>query len=281
MYKIVKRDKTIISLPKISWQNTKGYDNMFDFKNGKMSGKSTAAVICFCLAAVAALGIFSYNKAAQELKGSLTGISSGTSENVGVTSAVTAEEPAENADAPAEVPFTEAAAPQEDIILENDAFGDGDEAENIPVDAPAEKASDMGAIVRPVNGKIICDYSDGELVKSKTLNVWKTHDGIDVACDVGTSVRSMSAGRVKSVTDDPLMGVTVVIDHGSGYEGYYSNLSRDLTVTEGEEVSAGSVIGSVGSTAEGEIAEESHLHFGLKKNGTWTDPSEMLSNEGS
>ncbi|MGN1088905.1 MAG: peptidoglycan DD-metalloendopeptidase family protein [Huintestinicola sp.] len=254
---------------------------MFGFKNGKISGKSTAAVICFCLAAVAALGIFSYNKAADELKNSLTGISSGTSENGEVTAAVTVEEPAENADAPAEVPFTEAAAPREDIILENDAFGDGDEAENIPVEAAAEKDSDMGAVVRPVNGKIICDYSDGELVKSRTLNVWKTHDGIDVAADEGTSVRSMSAGTVKSISDDPLMGVTVIIDHGSGYEGYYSNLSRDLTVTEGEKVSAGSVIGAVGSTAEGEIAEESHLHFGLKKNGAWIDPSEMLSGEGS
>ena len=44
--------------------------------NGKLSGKGTAAIICFCLAAVAALGIFSYNKSAKELRSELSGVSS-------------------------------------------------------------------------------------------------------------------------------------------------------------------------------------------------------------
>jgi len=37
----------------------------------------------------------------------------------------------------------------------------------------------------------------------------------------------------------------------------------------------------VGSTADAELADESHLHFGIKKNGSWTDPAEFLSGEGS
>lgn len=253
----------------------KGYGNMKNFFNGKLSGKSTAAIICFCLAAVAALGIFSYNKASEELAGELTGVKDSTSQ----TQTAAETESAEEANIAAEnVPMEQAEAAEETMILEQDAFGmENDES------SEAEPVSETftGASVRPVNGDILSAYSDGELVKSKTLSVWKTHDGIDIAAETGSAVKSAASGVVTSVTDDPLMGVTVVIDHGSGYEGYYCNLAYDVPVSEGDTVSAGTVIGEVGSTAEAEISEEPHLHFGVKKNGSWTDPADMLSGEGS
>ena len=237
--------------------------------NGKLSGKGTAAIICFCLAAVAALGIFSYNKSAKELRSELSGVSS-TSETAQTEAAQDANAAADN------VPVEEAAAPQEDIILEHDAFG-GDEAEV----SPTESDAITGAVVRPADGEILEAFSDGELVKSKTLSVWKTHDGIDIAAAQGENVKSICAGTVSEVTDDPMMGITVVIDHGSGYTGYYCNLAEEVKISAGDEVSAGTVIGEVGSTADAELADESHLHFGIKKNGSWTDPAEILSGEGS
>lgn len=248
---------------------------MKNFFNGRLSGKSTAAIICFCLAAVAALGIFSYNKASEELMGELTGVKDGTSDTLPVTET----EPAQEANIPAEnVPMETVAAAEETMILEQDAFGGENDAS--PEAQPVSEGF-TGAAVRPANGDILTDYSNGELVKSKTLSVWKTHDGIDIAAETGSAVRSAASGVITSVTDDPLMGVTVIIDHGSGYEGYYCNLAYDVPVSEGETVSAGTVIGEVGSTAEAEISEEPHLHFGLKKNGAWTDPADMLSGEGS
>lgn len=261
------------------------------FKDGKLSGKGTAAVICFCLAAVAALGIFSYNRSANELKTELSGLT----DNRAQTTVIGETSPAADADAPAEVPFTEADAPQEHIILEHDAFGGAEQTSeteaaepSAPSDeeaaAPPAEAADAkltDAVVRPVNGEVLNTFSGGELVKSKTLNVWKTHDGIDVAADTGSAVKSMTSGTVRDVNVDPLMGVTVVIDHGSGYEGYYCNLAADVEVSEGDNVNAGTVIGTVGSTAEAEISEEAHLHFGLKKNGSWTDPADVLSAVGS
>lgn len=250
---------------------------MKNFFNGRLSGKSTAAIICFCLAAVAALGIFSYNKASDELARELTGVKDSTSQTE--TAAMT--EPAAEANIAAEnVPMepSEPAAAEETIRLEQDAFGMG---EDLSPEAEAASETFTGASVSPVNGNILSDYSDGELVKSKTLSVWKTHDGIDIAAETGSAVRSAASGVVTSVADDPLMGVTVVIDHGSGYEGYYCNLAYEVPVSEGDTVSAGTVIGEVGSTAEAEISEEPHLHFGVKKNGSWTDPADMLSGEGS
>ena len=257
----------------------KGYGNMKKFFNGRLSGKSTAAIICFCLAAVAALGIFSYNKASEELAGSLTGVKDSTSQTG--TEAVTeaAEEAGVSADNVTMEPSEPAEVPEETLRLEQDAFGAGDGSDS-PEAQPVSK-SFTGAAVRPVSGDVLSDFSDGELVKSKTLSVWKTHDGIDIAAETGSAVKSAASGTVISVTDDALMGVTVVIDHGSGYEGYYCNLAYDVPVSEGDSVNAGSVIGEVGSTAEAEISEEPHLHFGLKKNGSWTDPADMLSGEGS
>jgi murein DD-endopeptidase MepM/ murein hydrolase activator NlpD len=64
----------------------------------------------------------------------------------------------------------------------------------------------------------------------------------------------------------------VIIDHGSGIMGYYYNLTSAVTVEEGDEVQSGEVIGAVGDTAEIELAESTHLHFGLKQNGEWIDP---------
>ncbi|MBQ5332962.1 MAG: M23 family metallopeptidase [Oscillospiraceae bacterium] len=250
---------------------------MKNFFKGRLSGKSTAAIICFCLAAVAALGIFSYNKASEELAGELSGVKDGTSQTLPVTET----EPAEKANIPADnIPMepSEQAAAEETMILEQDAFGM--ENDTAPEARPVSE-SFSGATVRPVSGDILSDFSDGELVKSKTLSVWKTHDGIDIAAETGSAVKSAAAGVVTSVSRDPLMGVTVIIDHGSGYEGYYCNLAYEVPVSEGEKVSAGTVIGEVGSTAEAEISEEPHLHFGLKKNGSWTDPADMLSGEGS
>ena len=132
-----------------------------------------------------------------------------------------------------------------------------------------------------MNGEIVCEFSGGELVKSKTLNVWKTHDGVDIAGKMGEKVKSMTSGTVTQVYNDPMLGATVEIDHGSGLIGFYSNLAEDIAVTSGQTVSAGTVIGSIGDTAEGEIDDETHLHFALKKNGEWIDPIALISGEGS
>lgn len=135
--------------------------------------------------------------------------------------------------------------------------------------------------VMPVNGEILNPFSNGELVKDETLGVWKTHDGIDIKADVGTQVKAMNKGKVIKVWEDALWGNCITIDHGSGVIGHYYSLSKAMNVTEGDEVNAGEVIGSVGDSAECEAAVLSHLHFGLKKNGEWIDPIEFIKGSSS
>ncbi len=124
----------------------------------------------------------------------------------------------------------------------------------------------------PLANEVVNEFSKGELVKSKTLNCWKTHDGVDIRAELGEQVKSMTTGKVLEVYEDPLWGVCVVIDHGSGVEGHYRSLAKNVNVKPDQKVSAGTVIGAVGNTAECEIAEVSHLHFGVRKNGEWIDP---------
>ena len=47
--------------------------------------------------------------------------------------------------------------------------------------------------VLPITGgKVVNAYSAGELVKSKTLNEWRTHDGIDFEAQVSTPVKAVA-----------------------------------------------------------------------------------------
>jgi len=143
-----------------------------------------------------------------------------------------------------------------------------------PANKPIKNPQPM---VMPINGEIINPFSDGELVKSKTLGSWKTHDGVDIAATIGDNVKSMTDGTVKAIKEDPLWGVCIVIDHGDGLEAHYCNLSAGVTVKVDQEVKAGQVIGSVGETAEIEVEEGPHLHFGVKKDGKWVDPIKLIN----
>ena len=50
----------------------------------------------------------------------------------------------------------------------------------------------------------------------------------------------------------------------------------ELLVKEGDEVKAGTVIGTLGETNLAEVAENSHLHFAMKQDGKFIDPKEKL-----
>lgn len=128
----------------------------------------------------------------------------------------------------------------------------------------------------PVTGDVINPYSNGELVKSETLDVWKTHDGADIAAPLGTAVAACMKGTVKEVNNDALWGVCVIIDHGDGVIGHYYGLSDTLNVKAGQEVKMGEIIGQIGETAEVECKLDPHLHFGITKDGAWVDPIKFV-----
>lgn len=137
--------------------------------------------------------------------------------------------------------------------------------------------ADVGNIL-PVEGEISHPFSNGELVKSETLGVWKTHDGVDILCDLGTEVRSMSEGMVKEIKDDPLWGVYVIVEQNNGLDVQYCGLAKELNVKAGQEVKQGEILGKTSDTNQCEILQQPHLHLGVKQSGKWIDPLSIVDN---
>ncbi len=130
--------------------------------------------------------------------------------------------------------------------------------------------------IRPVAGEIENGYSMDKLQYNRTMRDWRTHDGLDIATELGAQVKAVADGTVEKVYTDDSMGTTVVIAHSGGLRSVYANLAESPTVAEGDAVAGGSVIGSVGSTALSETGEVHHLHFAMSLNGSSVDPGNYL-----
>ena len=126
---------------------------------------------------------------------------------------------------------------------------------------------------RPVEGEVVRDFAVDNLIYSDTLQEWTTHTGIDIKAEKTTVVKSAEAGTVKTIKNDPRYGLTVVIEHQNGFESIYSSLLTAEFITVGEEIKQGSTIATVGNTATFEIADTTHLHFEIKKDGQNVDPN--------
>lgn len=128
----------------------------------------------------------------------------------------------------------------------------------------------------PVQGEIIKEFAVKKLVYSETLQMWKTHPGIDIKAEVGEEVISVCEGKVINIKEDSFYGVTVIIQDDNEVEYVYSNLDNKVLVEKNSKVSQGQKIGVVGVSASGEIADKSHLHFEIIKDKEQINPAEFL-----
>ena len=127
--------------------------------------------------------------------------------------------------------------------------------------------------VSPVNGEIIKDFAMDNLIYSNTLEEWTTHPGIDIKAEKTSIVTASENGIVESIKNDPRYGLTITISHNNGFKTIYSNLLTTEFVTENEEVEKGETIGTIGESASFEIADTSHLHFEMYKDGELVNPT--------
>ena len=142
-----------------------------------------------------------------------------------------------------------------------------------------EPAELLPQVVSPLDGTTVTVFSMTELLYDTTMADWRTHDGIDVQAEEGAAVKTAAGGTVQSVTDDELMGTTVVIDQEGGYSTRYSSLQKDVPVTVGQQVVAGEVIGRVGTTSAAESQMGPHLHFSVSRDGAVIDPRDYVGSE--
>ena len=128
----------------------------------------------------------------------------------------------------------------------------------------------------PIAGNIVMNYSMDSTVLHKTLGTYKTNPAINISAEIGTNVGAAASGIVQSIYDSEETGTTMVIAVGSGYVTTYGLLDN-LAVEEGDSVTAGQVIGTVGAPTAYYVEEGPNVYFAVSKDGTPVDPTEYLA----
>lgn len=131
--------------------------------------------------------------------------------------------------------------------------------------------------IMPIAGDIIKEFAVEKLVYSATLGMWKTHPGIDIEAELETEVKSASEGTVQMVESDNFYGNIVKILDSEGYTFVYGNLDNNINLNKGDRVNKGDIIGKVGVSASGELADESHLHFEVINDEVQVNPLDLIN----
>ena len=99
------------------------------------------------------------------------------------------------------------------------------------------------------------------------------HSGVDLAANSGTPIYATRGGTVTKASYNSSAGYYVTINHGDGFSSSYLHMTHYI-VSEGQKVSAGQVIGYVGSTG---TSTGAHLHFTIYYNGSTVNPANYIS----
>lgn len=105
-----------------------------------------------------------------------------------------------------------------------------------------------------------------------TLGTRKFHNGVDLANNQGTPIYAARSGKVTVATYGGTYGYYVTINHGDGYSSLYAHMTH-YTVSKGQTVKKGDVIGYMGSTGR---STGPHLHFSIFYNGSSVNPMNYI-----
>ena len=133
------------------------------------------------------------------------------------------------------------------------------------------------SLAMPLDGELLQPYSLSQLSYNETTRDWRTHEGIDLAAQLGTPVKAAADGTVASIYEDDALGTVVTVSHSGGYLSRYANLSPETKVSVGQTVKQGTVLGVVGTTALMETGSSPHLHFELCHDAVSCDPAEFFT----
>ncbi len=129
-------------------------------------------------------------------------------------------------------------------------------------------AGDISNMVWPAEGEIIRGWG---ISYSQTFGDFRYHDGVDIKAGIGTKVKAIMSGRVSLIGESDNEGKIITIDHGNGWQSFYSHLG-ELSLQAGEMIEVGQVIGLIGEPGLAESKEGPHLHFVLIREGKKVDP---------
>lgn len=103
------------------------------------------------------------------------------------------------------------------------------------------------------------------------------HRGVDICAPAGTPIYATAGGTVTKAGYNKAgagtgYGYSVIISHGGGYTSVYAHC-LSLTVSAGQTVKQGQLIGYVGSTGR---STGNHCHFEIRLNGSYIPPQNVF-----
>ena len=107
-------------------------------------------------------------------------------------------------------------------------------------------------------------------------HVYSNHSGMDIGASYGSPIYACASGTVTTATYGTAYGYYVTINHGNGFSTLYGHMTR-YTVSSGQYVTRGEIIGYVGSTG---WSTGPHLHLTMYYNGSLVNPLTYLPSGG-
>jgi murein DD-endopeptidase MepM/ murein hydrolase activator NlpD len=103
------------------------------------------------------------------------------------------------------------------------------------------------------------------------------HKGVDICAPAGTPIYASAGGTVTKAGYNKAgagtgYGYSVIINHGGGYSSVYAHC-LSLTVSAGQTVKQGQLIGYLGSTGR---STGNHCHFEIRLNGSYIPPQNVF-----
>lgn len=121
--------------------------------------------------------------------------------------------------------------------------------------------------IRPINSAIVSGFG---MRLHPVYRFRRMHEGVDFRARIGTPVYATGDGTITLASRYSTYGLTIMIDHGFGYESLYAHLSAfEAGIRPGRQVKRGDLIGYTGNTG---VVEGPHLHYEIHRDGRPVDP---------
>ena len=152
----------------------------------------------------------------------------------------------------------------------------------IPVDAETSPNLGNGLPADPIRpGVLVCPILGAAIIQKFGPTSFALepayggyahfHTGVDVLADYGTPIDAAAGGRVTAAGTADYFGIRVEVTDSYGLVEIYAHMS-DVSVSVGQEVQQGQLLGHVGSTG---LSIGAHLHLQLEVGGAPTDPGPL------
>lgn len=133
------------------------------------------------------------------------------------------------------------------------------------IEKKEEHLSGIPAISPVKNPKIISGFG---IRVHPIYKIARRHTGVDFAGKRGEPIYATADGNVSRKGAGAGYGISVIINHGNGYQTLYAHLSKKI-VRGGQKVKRGEIIGYMGNSG---LSSGTHLHYEVIKNGQKIDP---------